>query len=278
MLYATSQSETEADHDVRTDLLDLAVVWAAFRVRYATGPDAENANREAIKILDEAEALLGPSPALKRDRRVYSKVLGLANPDPLPRVEPRSAREQYTMGRPELRSGKIIRAAERFQLGLNLRPQDFWLNFYQGLCAYRLKQYDPAVNAFRVCIVLSPETAECYYNRALAYQALGQLDQSLADYSWALTLNPQLTDAALNRGLIHYHQRHYSDAVADLELARSHTSNRTTLGVIHLDLPVADEALRRSPGGRLKHQGGTGVGEPGCPRAQPPPGPQGHAR
>lgn len=86
------------------------------------------------------------------------------------------------------------------------------------------------------------ETAECYYNRALAYQALGQLDQSLADYSWALTLNPQLTDAALNRGLIHYHQRHYSDAVADLELARSHTSNRTTLGVIHLNLALVHQA------------------------------------
>lgn len=238
----SGQSETESDRTVRTDLLDLAVVWAAFRVRFATEPEAEEAKKEALRIIDEAEALLGPSPALKRDRRIYTNALGLANSDSLPRVEPRSAWEHYDLGRSYLRSGKLKRAAEQFQLGLDLRPQDFWLNFYQGLCAYRLGQFDPAVNAFRVCVALSPETAECYYNRALAYQALGQLDQSLADYSRALTLNRMLTDAALNRGIIHYRQGRNTDAVADLELARSNTSSRTTLGVIHFNLALVHQA------------------------------------
>ncbi len=238
----SGQSQTDSDRTVRTDLLDLAVIWATFRVRFATQPEAEKAKQEALRIIDEAEALLGPSPALKRDRRVYTKALGLANSDSLPRVEPRSAWEHYDLGRSYLRSGKLKCTAEQFQLGLNLRPQDFWLNFYQGLCAYRLGQFDPAVNAFRVCIALSPETAECYYNRALAYQALGQLDQSLADYSRALALNRLLTDAAINRGLIHYRQGRHADAIADLELARSNTSSRTTLGVIHLNLALVHQA------------------------------------
>src|SRR5208283_4737496 len=52
--------QSETDRTVRTDLLDLAVVWAAFRVRFATEPEAEEAKKEALRIIDEAEALLGP--------------------------------------------------------------------------------------------------------------------------------------------------------------------------------------------------------------------------
>src|SRR5262249_18539003 len=140
------------------------------------------------------------------------------------------------------RSGELDLAAEQFQRGLDLRPQDFWLNFYEGLCAYRRKRFDAAVHAFRVCIALAPETAECYYNRALAYQALGQLDQALADYNRTLKLNQRLTGASLNRGIIHYRQGRYADAVTDLEQAQSNTSSRTTLGVIHYNLALIHQA------------------------------------
>jgi tetratricopeptide (TPR) repeat protein len=75
-----------------------------------------------------------------------------------------------------------VLAAEQFRRGLRLRPQDFWLNFYQGLCDYRLGRFEGAVNAFRVCIALAPETAECYYNRALAYQAVDQLGPALEEH------------------------------------------------------------------------------------------------
>jgi tetratricopeptide (TPR) repeat protein len=230
--------ETESDRTVRTDLLDLAVIWAALRVRSATKSEAAEARKEALRILDEAEALLGPSPALQRDRHAYAKALGLANSSSRPTVQPQSAWERYDLGRSYLRSGKLERAAEQFQLGLDLRPQDFWLNFYQGSCAYRLRRFEEAVNAFRVCIALAPESAECYYNRALAYQALGRLDRSLADYDQALRRNRLLIDAALNRGIIQYRQGRYPEALTDLELARSNTSSPTVLGVIHYNLAL----------------------------------------
>ena len=46
----------------------------------------------------------------------------------------------------------------------------------------------------------------------------------------------------LNRGIIHYRQGRNTDAVADLELARSNTSSRTTLGVIHFNLALVHQA------------------------------------
>ncbi len=238
----SGQSGSDFDTTVRTDLLDLAVVWAAFRVRFAVAAEAGDARREALQMLTEAEALLGPSPALRRDHRVYTKALGLASSDLVPKVRPVTAWEYYDLGRSYLRTGKLERAARQFKLGLDLRPQDFWLNFYQGVCAYRSRQFEQAANAFRVCIALSPETAECYYNRALAYQALDELEEAIADYNRALSLNPDLTDAALNRGLLHYRQGQFTEALADLERARATTSTRSTLGVIHYSLALVHRA------------------------------------
>ena len=53
--------------------------------------------------------------------------------------------------------GDLAGAADEFQAALDLRPQDFWPNFYQGLCAYQLGRFDDAIDAFRVCIALAPE-------------------------------------------------------------------------------------------------------------------------
>ena len=84
-------------------------------------------------------------------------------------------------------------AAQQFHLAVDLRPQDFWPNFYQGLCAYRLGQFEDALTAFRVCISLAQNPAECYFNRALAFEALGRTDEAFHDYtraSSAMTSSP----------------------------------------------------------------------------------------
>jgi eukaryotic-like serine/threonine-protein kinase len=230
--------EPDIDRRVQTDLIDLVVLWADLRVRYAPANEADQARQEAIGILTEVEALLGSSISLDRERRAYARTPEPDSASANPLAEPRSAWEHYDLGKFYLRSGKLDLAAEQFRRGLELRPQDFWLNFYEGLCHYWLKRFEGAANAFRVCIALSPETAECYYNRALAYQALGQLDRALADYNRALELNPKLTDAALNRGMLHYRQGHHRDAIADMERALATTTSRSALGLIHYNLAL----------------------------------------
>jgi serine/threonine protein kinase/Tfp pilus assembly protein PilF len=230
--------DPERDRRIRTDLLDLVLLWADLRVRHASPTEVEEARREAVRVLGEARALFGPSPSLDRELGTSAQA---SEPDQAPAgpaAGPTSAWEHYDLGRSYLRSEKLDLASEQFRLGLNLRPQDFWLNFSEGLCHYRLGRFEGAVNAFRVCVALAPETAECYYNRGLAYQALGRLDRALADYNRALALSPKLTDAALNRGIIHYQQGRHSEAIADLELALGTTSSRTALGVIHYNLAL----------------------------------------
>ncbi len=167
------------------------MLWADLRVRYAAADQIDEARKEAVGILTEASALLGPSPSLERDRRAYVRAIGFDDRPSVPELEPRSAWEHSDLGRSYLRSGRPDLAAEQFHRGLDIRPQDFWLNFYEGQCDYRLSRFEGAVNAFRVCIALAPETAECYYNRALGYQALGQLDLALADLDRALQLSSE---------------------------------------------------------------------------------------
>jgi serine/threonine protein kinase/Tfp pilus assembly protein PilF len=192
--------DNEIDRTIRTDLLDFVTVWADLRVRLAPAAEVDEARREALTWLDEAITMLGPSPALVRLRTELARAVGMAVPANGPVSEPESAWEHCDLGRAYLRSGALARAAAEFQTALEIRPQDFWPNFYQGLCAYQLGRFEDAIAAFRVCIALAPETAECYYNRALAYEAAGDKAHAVRDYTRALKLDPSMTTAALNRG------------------------------------------------------------------------------
>jgi tetratricopeptide (TPR) repeat protein len=118
-----------------------------------------------------------------------------------------------------VRAGRWVDAAAQFDRTLDLRPQDFWPNFYQGVCAYRLRQYADALRAFQVCVALAPRCAECYASRAQVLAALGRSEQALCDYDRALRLDPRLAAAALNRGILHFRLGRRAAALADVQQA-----------------------------------------------------------
>jgi serine/threonine protein kinase/Flp pilus assembly protein TadD len=228
------------EESIKRDLLELAIVWADLRVRLAsTKGDTAEAKLEACQVLDEAERSCGPSPALTRERRVYAEAAGDRGRSQKPEVIAASAWEHYELGRSYLRSGLTQKAAMEFQKTLDKRPQDFWPNFYQGLCSYQSVQFADAVAAFRTCIALRPNSAECYYNRARANDSLGRMRQAYSDYSRALELDPGLAVAALNRGILSYNVNRYDDALSDFNHAlRAEPSSETT-GCIHYHLALA---------------------------------------
>jgi tetratricopeptide (TPR) repeat protein len=233
----------EAEGRVRVDLLDLAIIWPDLRVRLAAGGEVRKARQEALELLAEAEAVLGPSPILYHERHRHARALGLhgaAEPAARAAAElaPRNAWEHYALGRSLLRAGELARAADAFRQALDLRPQAFWANFYSGLCAYRLGRHGEAVAAFHACVVLAPREPVCYYNRALAHTALGSTDQALRDYDRALQLDPRLVSAALNRGLLHYRAKRYAAAMTDFRRALENGADPAVahyhLGLVHL--------------------------------------------
>ena len=197
--------EAQIEERLRNDLLDLAIVASDLRVRLAAGSrQIDDAHRLGLKRLNEAEELFGPSHVLYRARQAHARAIGLlqiaetAGRD-ADRVPPRTAWEHDAVGRLLLANGNFAQAESEFTRALAIRPQDYWPNFHQGVAAFRLGRYADSVNAFRVCIALAPERADCFYNRALAYSALGDADLAAQDYQRAVRLDASLAAKPLKK-------------------------------------------------------------------------------
>jgi tetratricopeptide (TPR) repeat protein len=239
-----TQLEPAVEEQIQADLLDLAILWADLRSRLAAADRAQEACRDALRLLTEAEKLLGSSVILTRERQAYiaklggAPVAGGAAPRTTELV-PQTAWEHLYVGRSYLRAAKLTEALAEFERALFLNPQEFWASFYRGQCCYRLQRYQEAVDAFSTCLALTPTSAPCFYNRALAQSARGNTAGALLDYDRALQLDKTLAAAALNRGILHYNQKHYAAALEDLQRALENGADPAT---VHYNLALVHVA------------------------------------
>ena len=182
---------------LRTDLLDLAILWADLRVELAGEAMRPEAHREALRTLAEAEADWGPSVVLTQERRFHAEAIG-GRDDAAPQADgmaPRTAWECYAMGRALLRHGDLESAAKALDRAVAMQPQSLWAQFYRGRCALLRHHHAEAVDAFGACVALAPE-AVCYYNRTLAYAGLGAEGRARLDLERARELDPGLFASA----------------------------------------------------------------------------------
>jgi tetratricopeptide (TPR) repeat protein len=240
---------------VRADLLDLVLLWTDLRLARAEPGDPGAAREEAAGVLEEAAALLGPSPALARARRPGQAPPGQDEP------AASTAGDHYALGVALYQAGDLAGADAEFREALRLEPRALWPQFYHGICAYRRKDPEAAVAAFTACVVLAPsrrEMARHLYNRAKALKAAGRPRQALEDYDLALECDPGLAAAALNRALLHHEAGRYAEALRDLQRALDGGADPATVlynrARVNLDqdnqaAAVADlrQALRHDP-------------------------------
>jgi serine/threonine protein kinase/Flp pilus assembly protein TadD len=220
------QPTAELANQIRSDLLDVAILWAHLRVRLALVDQTAAARKEALDILQQAEKLLGASCVLYQERLIHARALGRKEVAREAQRHaagsaPRSAWEHQALGRTLFRAGEVQAALGELDRAVELQPRSLWPNFYKGCCSYRLGRYDDAVVAFSICLVLAPDSAWCAHNRGLAYLQAGRLDRALIDQDRALRLDPGLAAAALSRGMLHYRANRLRAALADLQRAQS---------------------------------------------------------
>jgi tetratricopeptide (TPR) repeat protein len=237
------RSRPELDESIARDMMEILSFWADLRVNQAPPAEREPVRRESARILSEAQAEFGPLLSFAGISPTIFQPNGQSQA--APGRSPSTAWEFYQLGRSWLRAGNYQQALQQFRRGLDLRPDDFWLNFYEGLCAYRTRKYQDAVHSFHVCIVLSPETAECYYNRGLANQELDNVSEALRDYDKAIGLNPKLSGAALNRGFLLYQQGHLNEAASSLDQALECASIAAERCEIHYTMALVERARGR---------------------------------
>ena len=107
---------------------------------------------------------------------------------------------------------------------------------------YEQGQFEDAVAAFRTCIALAPESAECYYNRARAEDSLNRTAQAQSDYTRALSSTPAWPSPRLNRGILAYKTGRLDQATADLKQALENASDAMTVGRVHYNLALVYKA------------------------------------
>jgi serine/threonine protein kinase/Flp pilus assembly protein TadD len=251
---ARAPSDNATERQVRTDLIDLATILAEMAARQApSGAAAPHSPlADAVTILNEAQAELGPSAAVSRDLWSYSRALGLteAETPPPARAPPSTAWEHYDLARTYLRAADFARAESELRRSSELRPEEFWPHFYVGLCCYKLGRHADAVASLGTAIALAPRTAECYFNRALAQQALGRYDDAIRDDARALELDARFTDAALNLGIALFRAGRHAEALEALERARAMTSSPRVLGLIAYNTALIQMARHDEPAAR----------------------------
>lgn len=236
------------ERQLRTDLLDLALLSADFRAREFGNPEAR---RTALSRLSEIEASFGPDPAFQRIRVAYGREPGSVRVDPTDLTV--SAWELYTLGRARLNAGDLEPAAKLLRQAVDRDPRGFWPNFHLAICEYRRGRYEEAVAGFSVCLSLAQDRRGlCYYHRGLAYAALRQgsaaMESAVRDFDRALELDPTLAEAALHRGLLHHEAKRFPQAVADLERA---LRNGYAPAVVHYHLAMVTLSAGDLPAAKM---------------------------
>ncbi|MGC6425565.1 MAG: ASPIC/UnbV domain-containing protein [Akkermansiaceae bacterium] len=127
------------------------------------------------------------------------------------------------LGRDFLRLKEPARARDHLRAALPYKSNDAQLHFNLGLAQTGLKNFEEAVNHFKVSGGIAPDRAETFFRMAYALNASGSSRQALAAYRQALRLRPGWPTAVNNLAWIL--ATHPDDEVRDgteaLRLAQS---------------------------------------------------------
>jgi serine/threonine protein kinase/tetratricopeptide (TPR) repeat protein len=241
---------------VKSDLLDLAILWADLRLRLAKPGDARARHQEALAVLAEAEAAFGASRVLCLEKQVHAAGLGLtvdaqAMAQQAEELVPQTAWEHYALARFHLQGNHPDRALAELNEAIRLQSDNLWPYFYKGRCALQLGNYSEAVAAFTACVVLKKNEWNYYY-LGQAYTALDDLDSALDDYENATKCEPNLSHAWVNAGIIYYRKKDFAKARERLERALGPAADRATAAIAYYNLALVDLA-EKNPQAAGKH-------------------------
>ena len=95
---ATAPLAPEIERRVRTDLLELAILWADLHVRLAPAEQLDQARREALQVLAQAEAELGSSVVLSQGAADLRRGIGTERRGPSSVRQGRAAGAAHRLG------------------------------------------------------------------------------------------------------------------------------------------------------------------------------------
>jgi AAA+ superfamily predicted ATPase/Flp pilus assembly protein TadD len=131
------------------------------------------------------------------------------------KTSPTDARTYYHKGNDFYEKGNYEKAIEAYNMAIILNPTFSEAYFNRGLCYYNLKNFDKSVSDYTKSAELDPKNPVIYNNRGDAHYRKQDFPKAIADYDKALALNPKYLKAYYNRGLAFACQQDYERAVED---------------------------------------------------------------
>ena len=256
-LRTAEESAEKADGaNARLNLLDLALLSVHLRVAAAPPSLRPEVAREALTTLTEAEQLLGAGSVLARERERIAKIAGM-EVEAKSTSEPASAWEHFAIGRSYFLENRFEEADRHFKESLRLDPRPFWVNFWDGRCAFERNELASAVAAFQAALTVHP-CAAAYYKRGRCWARLGETQRAAQDYDNALKHDESFAVAYHARGLLHLQGAEYGKAIRDFKAAidKGHDPAESHYHIANAYLGLKDrsaalesvnEALRRRP-------------------------------
>ena len=95
-------------------------------------------------------------------------------------------------------SAKPEKAVENSKILLDDYPRSFFLHNIIGASNAALKQFDAAIDSYKMAIKIKPNYAEAYYNMAIAQKEIGALEAAVESYKKAIELKPYFIEAKDN--------------------------------------------------------------------------------
>ena len=255
----TRALDAQSEQVIRTDLLDLAIASAELRLGLASAGRGRRGPTRCLAASRPCEHLVRAQPQARPPAPIDGRRAGARPARPATTIPSRSppwtttTRDASTSGPADSGRPPSISSASSTS-----GPRTSGPTSTRGSAPTAWGSFTTPLAAFRTCIALAPNSAECYYNRARVAEALGRGDQAMRDYSRALELDPALTSASINRGILAYKNGKNDAAIADFRQAIRSASDSRTLGLIHYNLALAHLAARRPRGGTGQRSRGHG--------------------
>ena len=274
-LSSGQRAEVEADRYLMLLILSEAVA------RPLSGEDPRRQAAEALRVLDRAATLRGPTPAFHLQRAACLERLGDGEAARTERAEaarlkPADAFDHLLLGRERIQRGDWDAARSHFEEALHQRPDSFWAHCLLAIAD--LNSVPPraaeAKAELTACLSQQPSFAWLYLLRGSAYGQMGvalaaaarsspqaaafaaeseaRFEDAEADFRKALDLG---LDAELqyvllmNRGVMRFQRARWADAAADFERAIARNEGRynahASLAQALRKLGRRDEAVER---------------------------------
>jgi serine/threonine protein kinase/lipoprotein NlpI len=126
----------------------------------------------------------------------------------------RTVQDRYLTARSLAEEGKFREALPLIREAVH--PQDFNLQFLQGICHDNLAQNAEAIGCYRACIALRPGFYGAHYYRGLAYLRQQDFPAAREDFDEVVRLRPDFTEAYLCRAAAFAGEKKFAQASADL--------------------------------------------------------------